>query len=441
MKLAHSSCISFLSVVAISLSGCAEMNSIHRQSGFPAAGVGKVITVDAKQRHMVLAPEFDAVGNPKTGWRICAEAAPDVFSALASSGSLSISASANPSGEGAFSIAETAAVIQRTQTINLLRESFYRTCERYASGAITKTQFVIQAARDQRSMVSVLAIEQLTGAVRPPSTIISGPSTTASVLSGAQAASLIKDYVERRDAELAKRDVAKQNLETAQGSGGVCPAGDSQDLAKCTALQATLTGAEEDLKKAQGGLDDVVKLAKDLSSSALASTAGGTNSTGGITQAEIGSANLAAVSQAIVAISNAATINEPLMFCIAFLSDPAETTLGRIDPNSQKQVINSCLEMIKQQQALDNVASIQMASFRPSAKESKLAAYLSPGLTSAVRKKRLAMAQQAAVSAGLDGSSAGIIRLLAEGPEDARQKVIDQLKILEKDPLALKSLD
>lgn len=441
MKLSGGNYTAFLSCVAIMLSGCAELNSIHRQSGFPAASAGKIITVDAKQRHLILAPEFDAVGNPTMGWRICAEAAPDVFSALASSGSLSISATADPSGQGAFSIAETAAVIQRTQTINLLRESFYRTCERYASGAITKTQFVIQAARDQRSMVSVLAIEQLTGAVRPPSTIISGPGTTTSVLSGAEAASLIKDYIKRRDAELAKRDAAKQALEVAQGSGGVCPAGDNQDIAKCAALQATLAGAEEELKKAQGGLDDVVKLAKDISSSALASTTGGTNSTGGITQADISAANLAAVSQAIVAISNAATINEPLMFCIAFLSDPAETTLGRIDADSQKLVINSCLEMIKQQQALDNVATMQMVSFRSGVKESKIAAYLSPGLAPTIRKKRMALVQQAALNASLDASAAGIIKLLADGPEDDRQKVIDQLKILEKDPVALKLLD
>jgi hypothetical protein len=58
----------------------------------------------------------------------------------------------------------------------------YRTCERYLSGAITPDQFAIQAIRDQRMIVSVLAIEQLTGVVTPPTVVIraSGDASTGS---------------------------------------------------------------------------------------------------------------------------------------------------------------------------------------------------------------------------------------------------------------------
>ena len=81
----------------------------------------------------------------------------------------------------AAAIAQSGATIERTQTVNLLRESLYRTCERYLSGAISKPTLIVQAARDQRAMVTVLAIEQLTRAIRPAATIISAGPTSATV--------------------------------------------------------------------------------------------------------------------------------------------------------------------------------------------------------------------------------------------------------------------
>lgn len=67
-------------------------------------------------------------------------------------------------------IAEAASTTERIQTINLLRESMYRTCERYLSGAINHESFVVQAGRDWRAMLAILAIEQLTLTAPPAST-------------------------------------------------------------------------------------------------------------------------------------------------------------------------------------------------------------------------------------------------------------------------------
>ena len=175
------------------VSGCAEFKSIHHSTLVSKDGRAQVITVDAKQRHLLMMPD-EVKGERGTKWRVCAEAAPDVFSAFATS----MGAKGDKSG-GSFSLAsaETASTIERTQSVNMIRESLYRTCERYASGSISKTTFIIQAARDQRSMIAFLAIEQLTGAVRPKSTIIAGPLTSASTISGGDAAELVKDYDSR----------------------------------------------------------------------------------------------------------------------------------------------------------------------------------------------------------------------------------------------------
>jgi hypothetical protein len=328
---------------AIALCGCANWNSIHRTSRLATSDGATIITVDAKQRHLLLMPETDAAA--KTKWRVCAEAAPDVFSAFAGSFGAKGSKSG---GELSIASAETAASIERTQTINLLRESFFRTCERYASGAINRAQFIIQAARDQRSMVSVLAIEQLTGAVRPKPTIISGPGTSATTLSGADAADLIKDYIKARDKAKADRDLAQTQVTTAEGAGGVCADGDAKDEAQCTALKAKLGDAETALKAAQAGLDNAVAIAKDLTVATNATTSAGTVlQGGGITQADISEANLKSVADAVVEITKTATINEPLMFCIAYLSGEIPNGVGG------QEVTQFCLEMLEAKQQAD----------------------------------------------------------------------------------------
>ena len=171
------------------LAGCAELNTAHRTRPV-SANTPTVITVDAKQRHMLMVPEVEEqfqtgeLAKRTSSMRVCAEAAPDVFSAMAASGTLDLSAGAKSPSGGAnigagFAASETAAAIRRTQTVNLARESFYRTCERYLSGAIGKTAFGVQAARDFRQAIAMLAIEQLTGVLQGPSTIISAGSTNA----------------------------------------------------------------------------------------------------------------------------------------------------------------------------------------------------------------------------------------------------------------------
>lgn len=110
-------------------------------------------------------------------YRSCAQPSPDVFSVLGFSLAGAVSRDKQADGkslnaEVASALSQSGATISRTQTVNLLRESMYRTCERFMNGAMTQEQFLVQAARDQRAMVAVLAIEQLTGVVLPQPTVI-----------------------------------------------------------------------------------------------------------------------------------------------------------------------------------------------------------------------------------------------------------------------------
>ena len=359
--------------LSLALFGCAELNSIHRTSSIPRDGQGSVITVDAKQRHTLIMPEVDS-NRAGTKWRVCAEAAPDVFSALASS----FAAQGNKSG-GQLSIAnsETASTIERTQTINLLRESFYRTCERYASGAITRAQFVIQAARDQRSMVAVLAIEQLTGALRPSSTIISGPGTSASVLSSAEATRLVRDLEQNKVAAQKKRDEAEQAVRAA--AADVCSNDpEKSNPAVCESLKKSAVTAQKDAEASEVAAKQGMDLAKNLADAAIASTSTGTNiAGGGVSSTNINGANLTKVAETVATIQAQSAIDEPLMFCIAYLTDPDATSLGkqvarltegnkntqtapdisenvRRSEDTDRQIVNSCLELLSDKQQRDD---------------------------------------------------------------------------------------
>ena len=182
-----------LAACLVATSGCANLNSIYRTH---SVRTGEIVLSDAKQRAILtnyesvpIMSEYDAA-TKKTTYskklgvltRYCAEPSPDVFTVLSSS--LAAAGNASLTQESreiavniASQISESGATIQRTQTIQTLREMMYRLCERYINGALTDESFEAQAARDHRIIVSILAIEQLTNAVRPEPIILKASSS------------------------------------------------------------------------------------------------------------------------------------------------------------------------------------------------------------------------------------------------------------------------
>lgn len=157
------------------LSACgANHNTAYRLKPL-AMTTDSILTIDAKQRNVLISRDGNVA-------RMCAEPSPDVFSVFAQSLGASISGGTTSpqqieaAASLALSRAENGASISRTQTSNVVRELMFRTCERYLNGAIGPEAFAIQAIRDQRMVISILAIEQLTGAVTPPTVVIRASS-------------------------------------------------------------------------------------------------------------------------------------------------------------------------------------------------------------------------------------------------------------------------
>jgi|JI8StandDraft_2_1071088.scaffolds.fasta_scaffold05704_5 hypothetical protein len=375
------------------LSGCAQLNTAYRSRPLPATNP-TITTVDAKQRHLLMVPD-GPVTTTRTirtedgrweeqitqspgggGMRVCAEAAPDVFSAMAASGTLDLSAGAKSPSGGAnigagFAASETAAAIRRTQTVNLARESFYRTCERYLSGAIGKTAFGVQAARDFRQAIALLAIEQLTGVLQGPSTIISAGSTNAAQTDP-------EEYYRQLEASSTKLAEAKAKLESAKAAAdsekAPCKAVDGEKTedkktreADCTAKTAAMKAAETALKGVQTNQEALLAMGKNGApmGGITAGTVMGNVTADGGTQAVPNHAAHIAVAVENIA-RDAMKTDETLMFCLQALAgtDSTFSSATRERVAGTPSVNDTCIDFIKTRVTADALAASQMAQRR-----------------------------------------------------------------------------
>ncbi len=445
-------------VTAALLVGCAEQQSIYHHRGISGKHPD-AITVDADQRSTYIVPgeEITTVTTSDTtktttvtrDWRVCAEAAPDVFSANSASGSgglnfSGLGAGGNPQGsaQGALAVAEVAATIERTQTINLLRESMYRTCERYLSGAIDRPTFVVQAARDQRTMVAVLAIEQLTHTARK-STIISPPTTASTTATSgamdrllADAAAKESDAVAAAAAANALKKIKCETIET-PSSDGTDPTAAAK--AACETAKVDLKRADDAAKTAGERHSQLIELAKTRAAdSSVASTGTGTSSSGvdGPNSQPTGP-DLARISAAVVEIANAPQLDETLMFCIAYLTDQARSQAPTIPPAVQK-TFEMCQRIMERRAAIDNSivtgAQLDLASVGSSADAIKLQNYVADAPNEAEKHRRLQLIGKAMNQLGMPGSEIEASIMITGANAGAQTRIARRLRALEPNP-------
>ncbi len=167
-----------------------NLTAIHKRATFKGDNKDTTpvgVFVDAEQRAVLstMRPKtttttFDySGGNGKTSYIeeteahrvVCAEPSPDALSAIAAQAGVSVSdLQGSVAAEGALSeVASNIGV--RTQTIQTLRDGFYRVCEAYMNG-LSDVQYSIMLRRFQTNMIALLAIEQLTGAVRGGDSVV-----------------------------------------------------------------------------------------------------------------------------------------------------------------------------------------------------------------------------------------------------------------------------
>ncbi|MCX7383333.1 MAG: hypothetical protein NT133_18395 [Alphaproteobacteria bacterium] len=162
------------------LTGCANFNMLDRRT--PLTPGGTAIHLDAPQR---------LVFTNRKG-EVCAEPTPDALQAYASALGAGVSA---PS-QGAASIAgalqtSSGSIGLHTQSITLMRDNLYRICEAGYNGQLNNTDIVQMLQRSQDLTLGVLAIEQLTGAVKAPQLRLGGNAQASASASAADASKVL----------------------------------------------------------------------------------------------------------------------------------------------------------------------------------------------------------------------------------------------------------
>jgi hypothetical protein len=221
------------------LAGCANLNSIYRDATLAKSSNGRMglVTTDAKQRAILFTELLSVDGKRTDTFRMCAEQAPDVFSVI--SASLAASARYGQKADGeltaegqlAAAISENAATIQRSQAINLIQTSMFRTCERFLNGAIDGEQLKQQALRDSNNMLAFLAIEQLTTFGRAPQPVVLTSNATQANTPAVSEAGLT-GAKEKRDEAHKKIKPADDEYKVALGQAKDCDALADDNLKK-----------------------------------------------------------------------------------------------------------------------------------------------------------------------------------------------------------------
>ena len=152
---------------------------------------GNSLSIGARQRTVIVTTKGGVEGDRQV---VCAEPSPDVFAVRAASASAALQrgplgvsgatgAAAQQTASAGFGFAssETGAAINRTQTIQLLRDGLFRLCEAYMNGAVDETQYNIALANFDKVMANLLAIDGIAGSPIPPAIGISAGQASATV--------------------------------------------------------------------------------------------------------------------------------------------------------------------------------------------------------------------------------------------------------------------
>ena len=135
---------------------------------FSALG-GESISIDAHQRAIITTEIRDENGQRRLIY--CAEPSPDAFASINSTLNRSLAAKASNAESQGEITAETletltsvasAALNARNATIQLLRDGLYRACEAYATGALSKNEYVGIVGQYQNVILALLSVELLT---------------------------------------------------------------------------------------------------------------------------------------------------------------------------------------------------------------------------------------------------------------------------------------
>ena len=354
-------------ISVVLLSACANLQSINRTTDLPGIGSGKAIHLDAQQRVVVV--------NKKD--QFCAEPSPDALAAYAASLGLGVSAPTQGAASFANALQSSAGNIGlRTQSITLMRDTLYRTCEAYANGAINEVQTNISLYRSQDLTAVILAVEQLTGAVIGPQVVLTSTASSASAGTIAADAKAVQEALENKatkevELQTAKSDLAKIDIEVKDANTARDDAKKLQSSAPTPVHEQALIDREAELKAktdAQEAMRTLVAAREQVVISAAATvtqlqalknvSTNATASTGGAgvgiaaSQRTFSDASVAAVSTAVQSmvssVLNKSYVTETCLLYLARTPPPGGIagTKEALEKSTFENINSACLAFL-----------------------------------------------------------------------------------------------
>ena len=173
--------------LSMALAGCGS-GTIYKRG---TLGDVQTLSIDARQRLAFAGNYTDASGFPHRA--VCVEPSPDAAvaraAALAAGGSSPLAATGGAASLGqvaaalsASSSESVASIGLRTQTIQLLRDGYYRACEGLINGVVNQGDYSVILANVDATMIALAAVDALgvQGTTQAPGIAISAGGASGS---------------------------------------------------------------------------------------------------------------------------------------------------------------------------------------------------------------------------------------------------------------------
>lgn len=163
--------------VSTFLSGCLGWHQVDLKKT-------QVSATTAKHRLVYSKPvEPDNTGAVKVFEVICMEPSPDVATASQSALQIVANAADGTKAQISASTAEAlASLVERTATIQLLRDQMFRACEAYSNGAISATSYSLVMSRNNKAMITLMLGETAAGAFGRSGVALGGKTSASGSL-------------------------------------------------------------------------------------------------------------------------------------------------------------------------------------------------------------------------------------------------------------------
>jgi hypothetical protein len=257
------------------LSGCVSAQPIFNRGEFESS---RFVATDARQRVVL---NSDVGRNSVTGLVDplainCTEPSPDVATTVATSMGAALGR-AQTSASFTFQQAQALAqLVERTASIQLLRDKMYQTCLSYSNGAITGTTYTVVMSQLDKAIVTLMLGETAGGAFGRSLAAISGNTegeTSASAIGLPSAIEDLNALAEELETAQAAVDAAEEKLDDKKQA--------SEDAPDDNDKKQAVTTAQGEYDQAVGRRNEILNRLQSRTEALAESSAEATATAGG----------------------------------------------------------------------------------------------------------------------------------------------------------------